>query len=106
MSKETIMRIKNAEAQAEAIRADATEEARERIRTAEQAAALLCEQAANTAEDKNAQKLRLTKERADEVLKMSRADAEKEADALRKASAPYMGDAVRLIIGGIFEKCQ
>lgn len=106
MSKETIMRIKNAEAQAEQIRADATDEARERIRNAELAASVLCEQAANEAADRNAEKLRLTRQRADEVLAKSRKDAQKEADMLAKASAPYMGDAVRLIIGGIFEKCQ
>ncbi len=106
MSKEVILKIKQTEAEAEKIRSDASDRAKEKLRNAEVLGMALCEKAENDAVRENAEKLRLTREKAEELLERSRQEAQKEKDRLRAQGAPYMGDAVRLIIGGIFEKCQ
>ena len=106
MSKEIIKKIQSAEAEANASRTRATEEAKERIRSAEAEAASLCRRAEAEALSKNAETLRKTRKRADEMMAESRKAAEAEAAVLTESGVPYMGDAVRLIIGGVFEKCQ
>ena len=106
MSKEIILKTKEAEAVAERIRADAAKEASERIRRAEEEGKLLCERAEAEAEAENARKLALTREKADELLCTARRDAQKEVERMLAVADPYVADAVRMIIGEVFEKCQ
>lgn len=106
MSKDLIAKIKEAEAEAEKIRADAAEEAKERIRRAEAEAALFCENAEKEAERENAKKLGLTREKADELLERSAETAKEEAREIRVAASPYTKEAVRLVTEGVWKLCQ
>ena len=106
MSKEMILKIQNAEAEAKQIRLDATEKAKEKIRNAEAAGKLLCREAEAEAIRSNEEKLRMTREKAEELLNRSRREAEAQAKLLMKAGEPYLKDAVKMIIGGILEQCQ
>lgn len=106
MSKEVILKIKEAEAEAARIRAEAAQEAKARIHHAEQMGAVFCERMEQEATAENAEKLRLTAKKAEEHLARTAEEAQAESDALLTAGEPYLADAVRMIIGGIFEKCQ
>lgn len=106
MSKELILKIQSAEAEARQIRLDAAEEAKARIRHAESVGQLLCREAEAEAIQSNEEKLRLTREKADELLARSRREAEAQAKLLMKAGEPYLQDAVKMIVGGVLEKCQ
>ena len=106
MSKEMILKIQGAEAEAQQIRMRASEEAKERIRNAEAAGRLLCREAEDAALRGNEEKLRLTREKTEEVLARSRREAEAQTKLLMKSGEPYLNDAVKMIVGGIVEKCQ
>ncbi len=106
MSKEIITKIKETETEAAAIRADGAERAKEILRLAEANGARLCEETEKRAAAENREKLTLTRKRAEELLQRTRADAAKETVLLRENSNDRMRDAVRMIIGGLFEKCQ
>lgn len=106
MSKEMILKIQKAEADAQKIRMEASEQAKERIRQAETDGKMLCREAEAEAIRINEEKLRLTREKADELLARSRREAQAQAKLLLKAGEPYVKDAVKMIIGGIMEQCQ
>lgn len=106
MSKDLILKIKDAEETAADIRLDAAEQVKERIRRAEAEAALFCEMAERKAEQENAKKIRLTREKADELLAVRTEEAKEEAQMLRVAATPYMREAVRLVVEGVFKLCQ
>lgn len=106
MSKELILKIKEAEAQAERIRAEAQEEAKARVRKAEEDGKKFCENAETRANKENKQKLSVARERANGVLDKAREDAAAEAAAMREAAEFNMREAVRLIIAGVNEQCQ
>ena len=106
MSKEIIEKIKEAEAEANRIRQTAAEQAKERVRHAEEVGVLLCNKLEEDAVRENAEKLRLTREKAEELRSRTERDARAEAEQLIAATEVYMADAVRMIIGGIMEQCQ
>ena len=106
MSKEVILKIRDAETEAARIRAEAAQEAKSRIHHAEQMGAVFCERMEQEATAENAEKLRLTAQKADELLSRTKQEAKAESDALLAAGETYLADAVRMIIGGIFETCQ
>ncbi len=106
MSKDVILKIKAAEEEAAKIRADAENAAKEKVRNAHELGKLLCENTEEEATRVNGEKIRLTSEKADELLKRGREDSTAEAQELTKACMPHMEDAVKAIIGGIFEQCQ
>ena len=106
MSKEMILKIQNAEAEAQKIRMEALEQAKERIRHAENEGKMLCRKAEAESIRINEEKLKLTREKADELLARSRREAEAQAKLLLKAGEPYVKDAVKMIIGGMMEQCQ
>ncbi len=106
MSKEIIEKIKEAEAEANRIRQTAAEQAKERVRHAEEVGALLCNKIEEDAAQENAEKLRLTREKAKELRSRTERDARTEAEQVIAAAEVYMADAVRMIIGGIMEQCQ
>ena len=106
MSKDLILKIKDAEAEAAKIRADAAEDAKERIRRAEAEAALFCENAVKEAERENAKKISVTREKAAELLEARETLAKQEAEEVREAAAPNMREAVRIVIEGVLKTCQ
>ncbi len=106
MPKEMIVKIQKAEAEAQAIRLNATEEAKDRVRKAEAAGQQLCREAEAKTARENEEKLRMTRQRAEEFLSHSREEAEEQAAQLMKEREPYLRDSVRMIVGGVFEQCQ
>lgn len=106
LSKEIIVKIKETEQEAADIRKDGAERAREILRLAEEKGARLCEETERERSAENRQKLELTQKKADELLQKTREDAQKEEEILRETSSDRLRDAVRMIIGGLFEKCQ
>lgn len=106
MSKEAILKIKEAEAEAERIRENAAAEAKERVRRAEKEGKQLLACTEEEALRVNAERLALTRKRADELLEQSHKDAEAEAQKICADSDERMDDAVRLIVEGVFEQCQ
>lgn len=106
MSKEIILKIKDAEAEAQKIRSDAVDEAAARIRRAEIEGKKRCEKAASDAAAVNREKLKITADRADELLVRAKESADAEAEALREAAEFNLREAVRFIIAGVEEQCQ
>ena len=106
MSKEAIRKIREAEAEADLIRKNGVERAKEKLRLAEMEGVRLCEQTEANATRENRKKLELTEKKAEELLEKTRADARSEAAKMREAGEDRMRDAVRMIIGGLYETCQ
>lgn len=106
MAKDIILKIKAAEAEAQKIRADAENTVKERVRNAHEMGKILCENAEEEATRVNAEKLKLTSRKADELLENSRKVAEEEANAVADACMSHMEEAVRVIIEGVFEECR
>ena len=106
MSRAMIEKIKEVETEAQRIRAEAEEEAKERIRQAEAVGRLLCAEAETQARASNAEKLEMTRRKADELLVRARRESAARTQSLTEADESFMRDAVRLIIGGIMEQCQ
>ncbi len=106
MSKEIIRSIKEAERQAGVIRAEAEMSAKERIRVATADGEALVALTEKTAKERNGEKLTLTRTKAEELLAATEIEANAEREALREQSAERIKDAVRDVIGGLFESCQ
>ena len=106
MSKEIILKIKEAEAEAQKIRNDAADEAAARIRRAEIEGKKRCDKAEAEAAAINREKLNITSDRANELLKRAKDSAEAEAVALRESAEFNLREAVRFIIAGVEEQCQ
>ena len=106
MSKEIILKIKEAEAEAQKIRSDAANKAAERVRNAELEGKKLCDRAEANAAKINREKLGITAERADDLIARAKESAQEEADALRESAEFNLREAVRLIVAGVYEQCQ
>ena len=106
MSKEAIRKIKDAEAEAKRIREEGAERAREILRIAEEEGARLCEESEGNAIRENRMKLDLTQEKVNDLLEKTQIDAKSEAVRMRLAGEDRMRDAVRMIVGGLYESCQ
>ncbi len=106
MSKETILKIKEAEEQAESIRANASAQAKARIAETERLGKRLCEQTEARATEENEKKLELIRQKANETVLHSKETAEAEARESHSSAGLNMREAIRYIIGGITEQCQ
>ena len=106
MSKETILKIKEAEEQAQSIRANASAQAKARIAETERLGKRLCEQTEARVSEENKQKLELIRQKAEESVLRSRETAEADAKEDFSAAGINMREAIRYIIGGITEQCQ
>ena len=106
MSKQAILKIKEAEATAQKLRADAESEAKRRIREAEAEAKHLLESTQAEAERINKERLRLTAERAEALMQEGAKDASEAALEVARSCEPFMDNAVKLIVEGVFEQCQ
>lgn len=106
MSKEAIIKIKQAEAEAQRIRTDAEAEARKRIRAAEERGSLACEKAETEAARINSERLRITRQKAEELTLIAEQAAKAQAEELAAASEQNMKEAVRAIIEGALKECR
>lgn len=106
LSKETILKIKEAEEQAAQIRASAYAQAKARIAETERLGKRLCEQTEASATEENTKKLELIREKAGETVLNARETAEAEAKEGYSSAGLNMREAIRYIIGGITEQCQ
>lgn len=106
MSKEIVNKIREAEAEAQKIRADALEEAKARVKNAEDQGKKLCENAQARAEKENKEKIAVARTRSDELLAKTREEAFAEVGSMREAAEFNMREAVRFIISGVNEQCQ
>ncbi|MBQ9151442.1 MAG: hypothetical protein IJX72_04265 [Clostridia bacterium] len=97
MSKEAISRVLRAEAEANALRDRAREDARERVGACQQT----CEQEAEAAKAKTVAELKArqdaVRERADALIAQSREEAGADIEALRTAASEKMREAVKHI---------
>jgi len=106
LSKETILKITEAEAQAKQILDAANERARE----------LYAETQVKSQEDRELIEQRTEKElreklddmqhRSEEILQRSLESSKKEAELMNKAAEAHMEEAVKAIVWGIVEQCQ
>ena len=106
MSKEAIKRIRDAEAEAEQIRKAGAEQAKEILRVAEEQGARLCSETEERAIRENREKLDLTQKKAEELLDRTHVAANADALKMRADGEDRMHDAVRMIVGGLYQKCQ
>ena len=106
MSKEIITKIKEVEAEAAQIKNAARDEARARVLKAESEGKKLYETTQRQAQELNAKRLELTREKADELMQGVREDALAEAAKMRDEAQFNMREAIRFIILGVNEQCQ
>lgn len=106
MSKEIIVKIKEAEAQAQEIRSGAEDEAKARIRKAQTEGRALCERTEARVGVTNSEKLKVAEARADEVMRKTVEEAEADAQKMREEAEFNMREAIRAIIAGVKEQCQ
>ena len=106
MSKDAIRKIIEAEAEADRILKAGSERAKEIVRIAKEEGARLCAETEEAAVRENRKKLDMTREKAEELLERTREDAKNEAAEMRAAGEDRMRDAVRMIIGGLYETWQ
>ena len=105
-SNELLSEIREAEAAAKALVEEAEASAATRRKDAEAEAASRVERAVRDAEDKAAASLEDARRKADALLREAETAALAEADKLSAAADKHMGEAVRLIIGGLETVCQ
>ena len=106
LSKEIILKIKEAESEAAQIRGNAANEAAARVRQAHADGKALCERAEAEAAKVNREKLRRASSRADSAIETARESAEAEAQKAKETAEFNIREAVRLIIAGVYEQCQ
>ena len=106
MSKEIILKIKEAEAEAQKIKEEASAEAAERVRRAQTEGKAMYDRTQDEVERLNRSKLDIASERADTVLANARNAALDDAQKAREAAEFNIREAVRLIISGVYEQCQ
>ncbi len=106
MSKQAILKIKEAEAEAQRMRSDAQTEAKRRVREAEAEAKKLLADTEAEARSVNKERLRLTAERAEELIAEGAKNAVADAADVAKACEPFMENAVKVIVEGVFEQCR
>ena len=106
LSKEAIRKIKAAEAEADKIRADAVELAKEKIRKAEADGKMLCERTEEEALRENKKKLDAIAEKVDEKLSEQKNAADRRVRELYTTAEFNMREAVKAIVGEVMDKCQ
>lgn len=106
MAKQAIEQIRAAEAEAQRITEAIPVRVKAVLDEAERRRKALCTEAEQETEAETGEQLRQLRERAEMLLERSAAEAETEAEAIRKAARQKMPDAVKLIVWGIMAKWQ
>lgn len=106
MSKESILKIKEVESQAERIVEEARLQAQEMVEKAEREGKLLCEKAeTETLENRNAMLQRIDEKTA-QLAEQSMEEAKAEAEELRRSVSLRRKSAEKIIIRGLDSKCR
>lgn len=106
MSKEAILKIREAEERAELIREAAEAEAQKRIEHAEKEGVALVARMTSAAASDIKDRLYEVTERSGELVDESRQDATADISKLEELARVNMRDASKLIVWGIFDLCQ
>lgn len=106
LSKEAMMRIREAEAEAVAIREAAEKEAAARIEQNEKDCAAREEKTIIATDESLKVKLDTVKKRAEELIEQSRKEAEDDVVILETEARGHMREAVKLIVWEMFDSCQ
>ena len=106
MAKESIRRIREAEATAAQIIAEAEGSAADMLTIAEKRGKDHLDSVTSACEAENRRKLDEIRARADEMIEDGRARAAEAAKQLRTVSSVHTRDAIKLIVQGILEQCQ
>ena len=105
-SNEMLSTIREAEAAAKTLVEEAEAASLARLKDAASAAAARREEAVKRAEEDAAAAIAKAREGADALLRDAEKAAIEEADKLSQAADRNMGEAVRIIIGGVETLCQ
>ena len=106
MSRESILKIKEAEENAALMVADATEQAQLIVAQATQNGEALCEQAEKEAGEEMNQMLDSIKARTEATARRLAAEAQAEADEMKRMSRLHQKLAEKIIIRGLDAKCR
>ena len=106
MAKESIRKIREAEATAAEIIAEAERSAADMITIAEKRGKDHLEKVTLDCEAENRAKLTEIHARTDEMVQNGKVEAAEAAKQLRELSSGQTRNAVKLIVQGIFEQCQ
>ena len=106
LSKDAIRRVREAEAEAATIRAEAEREAAVRIQNAEKQSVLDADATIAATDATLREELERVKVKADELIEESRREAEDDVTALETAAREHMREAVKLIVWEMYDECQ
>ncbi len=106
MSKEAILRVRQAEAEASDIRARAEAAAAKRIEENEQTCASEAARQIDQAAAELKTQLKEVGEKADALIQRSRMSAGDDAAALEQEAGHRMQEAVRIVVWEMFDTCQ
>ena len=106
MSKQALLRVREAEAEAAAIREEAEQKARLLVEQNEKQCAEEAEKAINAADDSLKEKLASVRERADALIEQSRNEAAEDIVTMETEARAHMREAVKLIVWEMFDSCQ
>ncbi len=106
MSKQALLHIREAEAEATAIREAAEQKARLLVEQNEKQCAEQAENAINATDASLKVKLTSVRQRADALIEQSRREASEDVVAMETEARDHMRDAVKLIVWEMFDSCQ
>jgi len=106
LSKEAIMRIREIEAQAQAIREEAEAKAKAQIEENEKVCEAEAERAINATDEALKVKLNAVKQRAEALIEQSRKEAAEDVLTMETEARGHMREAVKLIVWEMFDSCQ
>lgn len=106
MSKQALLRIREAEAEATAIREAAEQKARLLVEQNEKQCAEEAEKAINATDDSLKLKLASVRQRADSLIEQSRREASEDIVTMETEARAHMREAVKLIVWEMFDSCQ
>lgn len=106
LSKEALTKVRNAEAEANAIREKANTAARQMLELNEKIIAAQAEQQLADANAACKQHLADVQEKADRLIVLSRESAGDEAEAIRQQAEAKMNEAIKVIVREMYRSCQ
>lgn len=106
MSRESILKVKEAEARAERIVEEAKERAHAMIESAQKEGIALCARTEENAVRESKASMQLLREKTAETLERVNADAEQEVEAMRKEAFLRKRSAEKIVIRGLMSKCR
>lgn len=106
MSKEAIMRIREAEAEAASMLEAARQEANTRVEQNEKRCAAAAEKAIGATDEALKVKLASVRARVDALIEQSRSEAAEDVVTMETEARAHMREAVKLIVWEMFDSCQ